>query len=161
VTGVIEKHQCEQSPRLRFVGGQRELAGQPYRLAGQVDPAGMSRGVNEVEHAQHDGEIARLVEPASLQTALCSAYPLGHRRLRHVEGLRNLAGREAADGAQGERHLRGGGEVRVAAAEQQEERVVALLADSCLRLRVRCLLAAQPRDLAAAGVDQPPGRHLG
>ena len=65
-----------------------------------------------------------------MQGALGPADPLRHRRLRHVEGVGDLAGGEAADGAQGQRHLGGGREVGVAAAEEQEERVVALLASA-------------------------------
>ena len=33
---VVEEHQREQSARLRFLGGEGELAGEPDRLAGQV-----------------------------------------------------------------------------------------------------------------------------
>ena len=72
--------------------------------------------------------------------------------------LRLLLGGEAADGAQGQRHLGGGREVGVAAAEEQEEGVVALLGGGGPRLGVRRLLAAVTGGLAAAGVDQPPGR---
>ena len=81
------------------------------RVAGRVD---------EVEHAQHDGEVAGLVQAAPLQGALGAADPLRHRRLRHVEGVGDLPGGEATDGAQGQRHLGGGREVGVAAAEEQE-----------------------------------------
>ncbi len=34
--GVVEEHQREQPARLRFLGGEGELAGEPDRLAGQV-----------------------------------------------------------------------------------------------------------------------------
>ena len=123
----------------------------PARVAGRVD---------EVEHAQHDGEVAGLVQAAggAGKRALRPADPLRHRRLRHVEGVGDLAGGEAADGAQGQRHLGGGREVGVAAAEEQEEGVVALLGGGGPRLGVRRLLAAGTGGLAAAGVDEPPGR---
>ena len=50
----------------------------------------------------------------------------------------------------------------MAAAEQQEERVVALLRDRRrLRLRGARLLAALPSGLAAACVDEPPRRDRG
>ena len=121
----------------------------------------MAGGVDEVEHAQHDGEVAGLVQAASLQGALGPADPLRHRRLRHVEGVGDLPGCEAADGAQGQRHLGGGREVWVTAAEEQEEGVVALLlGGGGPRLGVRLLLAAVTGGLAAAGVDEPPGRDL-
>ena len=35
--GVVEEHQREQAARLGLLGGEGELAGQPDRLAGQVD----------------------------------------------------------------------------------------------------------------------------
>ena len=137
---MVEEHQREQPARLRLLGGEGELAGEPDRLAGQVDAAGVAGRVDEVEHAQHDGEVAGLVQALPVQGALGAADPLRHRRLRHVEGVGDLAGGEAADGAQGQRHLRGGREVGVAAAEEQEEGVVALLGDAGRRL----------------GVDRPP-----
>ena len=124
---MVEEHQREQPARLRLLGGEGELAGEPDRLAGQVDPARVAGRVDEVEHAQHDGEVAGLVQAAPVQGALGPADPLRHRRLRHVEGVGDLPGGEAADGAQGQRHLGGGREVGVAAAEEQEEGVVALL----------------------------------
>ena len=79
----------------------------------------MAGRVDEVEHAQHDGEVAGLVQAASPQGALGAADPLRYRRLRHVEGVGDLAGGEAADGAQGQRHLGGGREVGV---QQQKSR---------------------------------------
>ena len=124
---MVEEHQREQPARLRLLGGEGELAGEPDRLAGQVDPARVAGRVDEVEHAQHDGEVAGLVQAAPAQGALGAADPLRHRRLGDVEGVGDLAGGEAADGAQGQRHLGGGREVGVAAAEEQEEGVVALL----------------------------------
>jgi hypothetical protein len=49
----------------------------------------------------------------------------------------------------------------VAAAKEQEEGVVALLAGGGPRLGVCRLLPALPGGLAAAGVDEPPRRHCG
>ena len=49
---------------------------------------------------------------------------LGDRRLGHEQGAGDLGGREPADGAEGERDLRGPAERRVAAEEEQRERVV-------------------------------------
>ena len=110
--------------------------------------------VDEVEHAQHDGEVAGLVQAAGggRQGALGPADPLRHRRLGHVEGVGDLPGGEAADGAQGQRHLGGGREVGVAAAEEQEEGVVALLGErppgrgsACVASSRRCRAASLRR----------------
>ena len=59
---MVDEHQCEQPARLRLPRGQRQLAGEPDRLAGDVDPAACAGRVDEGQHTQHDGEIARLVE---------------------------------------------------------------------------------------------------
>ena len=158
---MVEEHQRQQPARLRLLGGERELAGEPDRLARQVHPARVAGRVDEVEHAQHDGEVAGLIERAPLEGAFGPADPLRHRRLRHVEGVGDLEGGEAADGAQGQRHLGGRGEVRVAAAEEQEEGVVALLSGAGRRLGVLRLLAPVPRGLAAAIVHEPPARDRG
>ena len=158
---MVQEHQREQPAHLRLVRGERELAREPDRLGGQVHPAPVPGRVDEVEHAQHDGEVTWLVEPASPQRALGPADPLRHRRLRDVEGVGDLAGREAADGAQGQRHLGGGRELGVTTAEEQEEGVVALaalVAGNGRRLGARRLLAAVTGALAAACVDEPARR---
>ena len=59
-----------------------------------------------------------------LQALLGPADALGHRCLGHEEGRRDLGRRQAADGAQGQRDRRGRGEGRVAAQEDEGERVV-------------------------------------
>ena len=64
---MVEEHQREQPARLGFVGSEAKLAGEPDRLAGQVHPGGrasMPGRVDEVEHAQHDGEVTGLVQAA-------------------------------------------------------------------------------------------------
>ena len=65
---MVEEHQREQSARLRFVGGEGELAGESDRLARQVHPARVAGRVDEVEHAQHHREVAGLVQAAPAQT---------------------------------------------------------------------------------------------
>ena len=117
---MVEQHQREQPARLRLVGRERQLTGQPDRLPGQVHPARVAGRVDQVQHAEHHGKVAGLVQPTPVQGSLGPADPLRHRRLRHVERVGDLPGREAADGAQGQRHLRRRREVGVAAAEQQE-----------------------------------------
>ena len=66
---MVEEHQREQPARLRFLGGEGELAGEPDRLARQVHPARVAGRVDEVEHAQHDGEVAGLVQAAARRRA--------------------------------------------------------------------------------------------
>jgi hypothetical protein len=55
--------------------------------------------VDEVQDAQHDSEVAGLVQPTALEGALGPADPLRHRCLGHVESVGDLAGGEAADSA--------------------------------------------------------------
>ena len=59
---MVEEHQREQPARLGLLGGEGELAGEPDRLAGEVDPARVAGRVDQVEDAQHDGEVAGPVE---------------------------------------------------------------------------------------------------
>jgi hypothetical protein len=161
---VVEEHQREEAARLRLLGGERELAREPDRLAGQVHAARVPGRVDQVEHAQHDGEVAGLVQAAdgrAGQRALGPTDPLRHRRLRHVEAIGDLPRGEAADGAQGQRHLGRGRQVGMAAAEEDEEGVVALrdrIGPARPRLGVHRLLPPVAGGLAAAGVDEPPGR---
>ena len=159
--GVVEQHQRQQAARLRLGGRERELAGEADRLAGQVYAAPVAGRVDEVEHPQHHGEVAGPVQGAPPQRPLGAADPLRHRRLRDVERVGDLTGGQAAYRAQRQRHLRGRRQRRVAAAEEQEERVVADLLPRGLgpRLGLRRHFAALPGGLAAAGVDQPPARH--
>ena len=69
---VVEEHQREQPARLRLLGREGELPGEPDRLSREVDALRVAGRVDEVEHAQHDGEVTGLVEAATPQT---SAWP--------------------------------------------------------------------------------------
>ena len=104
-----------------------------------------------------------------LDLALGPHDPLRHRRLRHEEGARDLAGRQPAHGAQRERHLDLGRERRVAAGEDQLQ---ALIWEGGVAHALRRRLgggqqpilggehpvAADAVDRAVArGGDQPPG----
>ena len=156
---MVEQHQREQSAGFGFVGRQRELAGQPDRLAGEIDAAGVTGAVHEVENPHDDSEVTGLVEPPAGQGALRPADALRHRRLGHVEGVGDLSRAETADGPQRERDLGGRREIRVTAAEQQEERVVTLLRGPRRRLGPHRFLAPAPGRLAATRIDETPGRH--
>ena len=157
---MVEEHQREQPARLGLLGGEGELAGEPDRLARPGRRGRRARPCRRgrARAARRRGRRAGPGGGPLASGALGAADPLRHRRLRHVEGVGDLAGGEAADRAQGQRHLGGRREVGVAAAEEQEEGVVALLGGGRPRLGVRRLLAALTGGLAAAGVDEPPGR---
>ena len=95
---VVEQHEREQTRDLLVVGLAGQLAGQPDGLAGEVDVAGIALVEDQVQHAQHGGDVTGLVEPDPRDGALGPADPLGHRRLRHQVGLRDLARGQAANG---------------------------------------------------------------
>jgi hypothetical protein len=142
---VVEQHQREQAARLRLRRLEREHAGEADRFARQVHPPGVAGGIDEVQHAQDHREVARLVQALPAQRALGAADPLRQRRLRDVERVSDLARGEAADGAQRQRHLGRRRKISVAAAEQQEEGVVArVLHHRSRRLREQQLLAPYP-----------------
>ena len=61
--GVVEQHQGEQPRHLGVVDHGRELPGEPDRLGGEVDVAGVALVEDQVEHAQHGGDVAGSVEP--------------------------------------------------------------------------------------------------
>ena len=61
--GVVQQHQREQArrpPASSVIDAQ--LAGQPDRLVGEVDLAGVALVEDQVEHPQHGGQVAGLVE---------------------------------------------------------------------------------------------------
>ena len=108
------------SPRASgSVGGERELAGEADRLAGQVVPARVPGVVHERQHAKHDRQITGLGGAAAAHRPLGATDPLRHRRLRNEERVGDLASAQPSDGTQRQRHLRRRREVGVAAAEQQ------------------------------------------
>src|SRR5437660_4439294 len=78
----------------------RQLAGEPDRLGGEVDVAGVALVEDQVEHAQHRGDVTGLVEPDARDGPLGPADALGHGRLRPEVGLRDLPRGQAADRAQ-------------------------------------------------------------
>ena len=103
--------------------------------------------------------------------ALRATDPLRHRRLGHEKGPGDLAGREAADRAQRERDRGRSRQRRVAAHEEQDQRVVLLQplpAEARLdvgerrwgRLHDDDRFAAAARELGADVIGHPPRRHL-
>ncbi len=168
--GVGEEDQREQAADLAVAGQQAaQQARQPQRLAGELAALQLgsaARGIplveDQVEDLQHGVEPLapgvtgrRLEAPARLlDGALGAADPLRHRRLGHEEGRSDLARREPADGAQGERDRRGIAERGMAAEEEEQQRVVGAGRLRPVRLeQLGVLLATPARTFAADGVD--------
>ncbi len=94
----------------------------------------------------------------SLDPLLGPADPGRHRGLGHQERAGDLGGGQAADRTQRQRRLRGRGQRRMAAQEQQDQRVVGARDLLGRHLGGRRRLALAPRVVAAQLVDEPPGR---
>ena len=125
---------------LGLVGHQLdEQAGQADALRAQLaanELVALGRDVALVEHQVHDGEHGS--EPVGqlgvrrdsvgdlggADLVLRSDQPLGHGRLRDQEGPGDLGGLQPGDEPQRQRHLRVGGERRMAAREDEPELVV-------------------------------------
>jgi hypothetical protein len=137
---VLEQHQREQAGGLGLVGQQRvDDAGQPDRLLGELladqrlaRGGGVALGEDEVEHGGDRAQAA--VEPVAgrllerdaghADLLLRADEPLGDRRLRDEQRAGDLGDGEAADEAQGQRHLRLDRERGMAAREHQPEPLV-------------------------------------
>ena len=165
-----------QSVHLGLVGHeQREQRGEPDRLGAELPPH--RRSVARVEDEVDDGEHA--AQPLRQQVrgrhpqrdagvadlSLRADEPLRERRLRDEERARDLRRRQPAEQAQRQRHLRVGGERRVAAGEDQLEPLVGN--HGLLVLRVGRGQLLQPseelrlacqRPLAPDPVDRPVAR---
>jgi hypothetical protein len=102
----------------------RQLTGEPDRLGGEVDIAGVALVEDEVQHAQHRGDVTGLVEPDARDGPLGPADALGHSCLGHEVGLRDLTRGQTADGAQRQRDRRGRRQGRVSTQKVQLKRVV-------------------------------------
>jgi hypothetical protein len=157
--------------------------GQPDRLAGQLAALQLRAGgggvalvEDQVQHVQdHPQPVAQLrrrrhVEgrAGGLDALLGAADALGHGGLGYEEGAGDLGGRESADRPERERDLRGRRQLRMAAQQQQGQRVV-VVAGVLLprtgdrravdrRHRRDRVLAPPARLLSAKLVDQPPRR---
>ena len=73
---------------LGVVDQGRQLAGEPDRLGGEVDVAGVALVEHEVEHPHHGGDVAGPIDAGLGDGALGAADALGHRRLGHEVRLR-------------------------------------------------------------------------
>jgi hypothetical protein len=70
---VVEEHQREQPARLRFLGGENELAGEPDRLAGQVNPARVAGCVDEVVSSQKTSRLEPRDWPSWVDSVMTAA----------------------------------------------------------------------------------------
>ena len=60
---VLKQHERKQARHLLVVDLGRQLASEPDRFGGEVDVAGVALVEDQVEHAQHRGDVTGLVEP--------------------------------------------------------------------------------------------------
>ena len=180
---VVQQHQRQQREYFRLV---RHQAGQGPaevdRFRGEVDAAAAPALVeDQVDHGE-DGRqpVGQLVigrhgerDARVADLVLGPGQPLAHGLRRDEEGQRDLVGGQAAQGAQGKRHLRLEGEGRMTAGEDQLQPFVRdgggvvheglrwlwpglEVAGQQRRLARQDLLAAQLVDGAVArGRDQP------
>src|SRR6185312_17326913 len=72
---VVDQHEREEARHFLIFGLGRQLAGEPDRLGGEVDVAGVALVEYEVEHAQHRGDVTGLVEPDARDCPLGAADP--------------------------------------------------------------------------------------
>jgi hypothetical protein len=182
--GVGQQHQCQQPGDLAVRGQQAvQPAGQPdcfhrQRRHGQLvaDAGRVALAENQVEDLQHGTQPLGPLGPGrqgDVETGAGDgrpgpADPLGHRRLRHPERRRDLRGGQAADRPKRQRDLAGRGQIRVAAAEQQGQRVVIVRRAGIGRRGDQLggwrghgdqLFAGAPRIFAAHLVHQAAGGH--
>jgi hypothetical protein len=178
----VEKHQGEQAVHLGLVGHQfGERTAEPHRFGGEVHPAAVALVEDQVDDGEHRGDAVgqQIVrrhperDPGVPDLRLRADQPLRHRRLRDEERARDLLGGQAAQRPQRERHLRLGGERRVAAGEDQLEALVGelelvhVVLNGLPRLEQAGLVgeravAADAIDRAIArGRDQPRARIVG
>ena len=145
--GMMEEHQGEQPVDLGVVDQRGQLAGQPNRLGGEVEVAGVPLVEDEVQHPHHRGHVAGAVDAGATDDALGAADALRHGGLGHEVGPGDLACGEATHGAQGQRNRRRRRQVRVGAQEVEVQRVVGARGRAGRRFGVESDLA-----VAAGGV---------
>jgi hypothetical protein len=161
--GVVEQHEGEQPRHLGVVDPGRELPGEPDGLGGQVHVARVALVEDQVEDAQHGGDVAGLVEPHAGDGAFGPADALRHGRLGHQVGLGDLACGQPAHGPQRERDRGRRSQRRVGAQEVEPERVVhrgrgpggGLLFDEVLTPAAGGVRPGRVEELAPGHGDQP------
>ena len=137
---VVQQHQGEQAARFRLLGHQfDDEARQANRLGAQIRAhqsvvlGGRIAFVeHQVDHAEHGGQALRqqllgghFIGNARFEDLFLYAHQaLRGGRFGLEEGTRDFARRQAAQGAQRQRHLRRLADGRVAAREEQAQAVV-------------------------------------
>ena len=152
--GVVQQHQREQAGDLRIVDRRVQLPRETDRLRGQIDVAGVPLVEDEIEH-MHDGrQVTRLVELDLAHRSLRPADALGHRRLRHEVGARDLRSRQPAECAEGQRHRRCRCQGGMGAQEVQPECVVDARHGARPRFRGDAAFPPAPRRLGTGAIDE-------
>ena len=130
---VVQQHEGEQPVHLGLVGHQlSEQPPEPDRLGGEIRPIGVALVEDEVDDREHRAQAVRQPvvgghrerDRGRLDLRLGSREPALHRLLGDQERPRDLLGREAAEGAQRQRHLRVDSQRRMAAGEDQLQTLV-------------------------------------
>ncbi len=170
-----QQHQRQQTHDLGLIGHEPgQQPSQPDGLRAQVLPGQLlpragrvSLVEHEVDHGQHraqpDRQVGLLRHPvrdAGVADLVLGAHqPLGHRRLGHQERPGDLGGGQPAQQTQRQGHLRGGGQRRVTAGEDQPQPVVAhgpLLGGLLTGVQQRGLgVPVRAGGLPAQSVDRP------
>ena len=185
LAGVVQQHQRQQRQYFRLIRHQAsQCPAEVDRFGREVDPAAAPALVeDQVDHSEDGrGPFGQLVtgrhgerDARIPDFVLGPGQPLAHGLERDEERQRDLLGRQAAEGAQGQCYLRLGGERGVTAGEDQLQPLVRdgggvvhgglrwlwpgfEVAGEQRRLRGQDLSAAQLVDGAVAGGgDQPAG----
>ena len=181
---VMQEHQREQSPHLAVVGHQlAQQQAEPDRLVAQLlahETVALGGGValveDQIDHAEHPAHSIRQLlvarhlirDPSVGDLPLGPHDPLTHRRLGNQERARDLAGREATERAQRQRHASRHIQRRVTAGEDQPQAIIddrALFDHRPVLLLVeayelcKALGAIRHRAVAAQAIDRAPPRR--
>ena len=165
---VVQQHQGEEAVNLGLVGHElRQRDPEPDRLPGQVGAPVVALVEDQIDDREDARQPVRQQmvgghaerNPRLLDLPLGPNEPLGHRRLGHEEGPRDLVGLKPAERPERERNLRIQVQRRMRAGEDQLEALVgeARVGDLVLhRLgHLQELRPGRQRSLAAEPVDRP------
>ena len=158
--GVVQQHQREQPAHLRLRGRQHELAGQPDRLArpGRPGPRARScrrgRGRAAPPRRRRAGPGGARAAPRLARLIRCAIVASGTKKASAISRVVSPPTARSVSAT-----WEAGDEVGLAQRNSRNSVSSACSVGPGSRLGVVDLLAPPPGGLAAAGVDQPPGRH--